>query len=161
MKKFINRVDHVQWICRLESVERYVAELEAITDAKLVRVDRTDVGCMVYIDWSAGLEVIAPITSRTAHNAKLHEWLETHGEGMFGIAFGVADLDKHKAKLEAKGMNVGPLYGNLENPPWPQHVVIRERSAPQAINSMITLSEIDYADGVIRLDDVEEAQPKV
>ena len=34
MKKFVNHVDHVTWISRLENVERHVADLEAIMETE-------------------------------------------------------------------------------------------------------------------------------
>jgi hypothetical protein len=155
MKKFVNHVDHVQWICRLENAERHIADLEAITDAKLMCIDRSDVGCLIYIDWSAGLEVVVPLAERTASNQFLHDWLETRGEGLFGIAFGVADLEKHGEKLEAKGFKVGPMFKNLPVAPWPENIVLRERPAPSVINSNIVISQIDYDDEIISFEEAK------
>lgn len=155
MKKFINHIDHVTWISRLANIEKNVAELEAVTEAKLLRFARDDMGFVMYLDWEAGLEVVAPYDERTAFNAMLHDRLETHGEGLLGVVFGVENLEKHKEKLEAKGMFVGPLMDDLPTSPWHHKIVLRERIAPSVLNSQIVLGQIDYQDDVIRFEDVK------
>lgn len=154
MKKFINHIDHVTWISRLENIERHVAELEAITDGKLQRFEREDMGFIMYLDWDAGLEVVAPMDRRTDFNQALHARLQTHGEGLLGVVFGVEDLEKHKAKLEGRGMQVGPLMDDLPTSPWSHRIVLRERAAPEVINSWMVLGQIDYQDDVIKFVDV-------
>lgn len=154
MKKFVNHIDHVVWICRLENVERHVAALEAITDAKLLRFERTDMGFVMYLDWDAGLEVVAPMTEQSEFNQALHDRLKTHGEGLLGVVFGVENLEKHKERLEAKGMQIGPLMDDLPTSPWHHRLVLRERAAPEVINSWMILGQIDYQDDVIKLVDV-------
>jgi hypothetical protein len=156
MKKFINHIDHVTWIARLSNVEQHVADLEAITDGNLLRFRRDDMGFVMYIDWDAGLEVVAPYDEKTDFNQGLHDWLDDRGEGLLGVVFGVEDLEKHKEKLEAKGMAVGPLMDDLPSSPWHHRLVLRERIAPGAINSQIVLGQIDYDDDVIRFEDVKE-----
>ena len=87
------------------------------------------------IDWDAGLEVVAPMDEKTDFNQGLHDWLDARGEGMLGIVFGVENLEKHKEKLEAKGMQIGPLMDDLPTSPWHHRLVLRERIAPMAITS--------------------------
>lgn len=154
MKKFVNHVDHVTWISRLENIEAHVAALEAVTEGKLIRFEREDLGFVMYLDWDAGLEVVAPMDGRTDFNAALHDRLEKRGEGLLGIVFGVQDLEKHKEKLEAKGLQVGPLMDDLPNSPWHERLVLRERAAPEVLNSWIVLGQIDYQDDVIKFVDV-------
>lgn len=156
MKKFVNRIDHVTWISRLDSIERNVADLEAVTGGHLLRFQRDDMGFVMYIDWDAGLEVVAPCDERTDFNVMLHDWLETRGEGVMGVVFGVADLEAHKARLEAIGIPVGPVMDDLPSSPWHHRLVLRERAVLQpVISSSIILGQIDYADDVIKLVDVE------
>ncbi len=155
MKKFINHIDHVTWISKLENLERNVAELEAVTGGNLLRFERNDMGFVMYLDWDAGLEVVAPMEERTEFNQALHDRLESHGEGLLGVVFGVEDLEKHKAKLEAKGLAVGPLMDDLPTSPWHHRIVLRERTAPAVINSWMVLGQIDYQDDVIKFVDVK------
>jgi hypothetical protein len=154
MKKFANHIDHVVWISRLESIEANVAALEKLTEAKLTRFDRTDMGFVMYLSWEAGLEVVAPMTERTEFNQALYERLQTHGEGLLGVVFGVRDLDKHKARLEGLGMWVGPLMDDHPDSPWRHKLVLRERMASPVMNSWFILGDIDYADDVIPFGDV-------
>lgn len=161
MKKFINHVDHVVYVSRYETVEANVADLEAITDARMVRHVRQDMQCVLYIDWSAGLEMVAPLPERTPVNEALHARLDSHGEGLIATVFGVADLDAHKAKLEANGFHVGELMTSEPDEPWIGLITLRERFAPQVVNSWMVLSQIDYQDDVIRFVEVEQAAAEV
>jgi hypothetical protein len=153
MKKFANHIDHVTWISHLENIEKNVASLEKLTQAKLVRFDRKDMGFVMYLSWEAGLEVVAPLPERSAFNQALHERLRTHGEGIVGVVFGVRDLEKHKARLESLGMTLGPLMDDHPDSPWHHKLVLRERMAPPVMNDWFVLGDIDYADDVIPFED--------
>ncbi len=154
MKKFVNHVDHVTWISRMENIEANVAMLETLTDGNLLRFERADMGFVMYLDWDSGLEVVAPMEEKTAFNQALHDRLETHGEGLLGIVFGVENLEKHKEKLEARGLAVGPLMDDLPTSPWHHRIVLRERAAPEVMNSWMILGQIDYQDDVVKFVDV-------
>lgn len=156
MKKFINHIDHVTWISRLANLEKNVADLEALTDGNLIRFERADMGFVMYLDWDSGLEVVAPMDERTAFNEALHDRLEKQGEGILGVVFGVENLEKHKEKLEAKGIQVGPLMDDLPTSPWHHRIVLRERAAPEVINSWMVLGQIDYQDDVVKFVDIED-----
>lgn len=149
MKKFINHVDHVAWISRPENIEANVAQLEKLTGAKLTRFERKDMGFVMYISWEAGLEVVAPLDYPTEFNQMLREWLDTRGEGVMSVVFGVKDLDKHKARLEALGIPVGPLMDDHPESPWHDKIVLWERMGGMVMNSCIVLGDIDYRDDVI------------
>ena len=64
MKQFINRIDHIVWLSRLETIEANIASLEAITGATLGRTAQAERGALICADWSAGLEVVAPLSPR-------------------------------------------------------------------------------------------------
>lgn len=153
MKKFTNHIDHVTWISHFQNIEKNVAALEKLTEAKLVRFDRNDMGFVMYLSWEAGLEVVAPLPERSAFNQALYERLQTHGEGILGVVFGVRDLEKHKARLETLGMAVGPLMDDHPDSPWHHQLVLRERMAPPVMNGWFVLGDIDYADNVIPFGD--------
>jgi hypothetical protein len=155
MKKFINRVDHVVYLSRYENVDANIASLEAITDAKLERCERTEMEALICVDWSAGLEVVAPMGQRTPVNAGLHDRLESHGEGLLAVVYGVEDLEAHMVKLQAKGFEIGPLMEADPIEPWYNRIVLRERFAPPVMGSWMVLSQIDYQDGIIRFVDAK------
>jgi len=153
MKKFINHIDHVTWISRPENIEENAVALERLTEAKLVRFERKEMGFVMYLSWEAGLEIVAPLPQRTDFNQALYDRLETHGEGVLAVVFGVRDLDKHKARLESIGLPLGPLMDDHPDSPWHQKLVLRERMAPPVMNSWFVLGDIDYADHVIPFQD--------
>lgn len=153
MKKFTNHIDHVVWISRLENIETNVAELEKVADVKLQRFECKDMGFVMYLNWEAGLEVVAPMQERSDFNQALHDRLQSHGEGLLGVVFGVRDLDKHKARLEAQGIPVGPLMDDHPDSPWHHKLVLRERAVPPVFNGWFVFGDIDYADGVIPFGD--------
>ena len=119
MKKFINHLDHVAWVSHPENIEANVRQLERLSNARLTRFERRDMGLLLYISWEAGLEVMAPSSGQTTEaNQPLRDWLEAKGEGIMFVIFGVADLDAHKARLEAMGCPVGPLVDDHADSPW-------------------------------------------
>ncbi len=156
MKKFVNHIDHVVWISSLTNLEKNVAELEAVTDATFVRFQRDELGIVMCIDWDAGLEVVAPYDEKTEFNQMMHDHLDTRGEGLFGVVFGVDDLEAHKDKMEAKGIPMGPSMDSVPNSPWHHRLFLRERMVLQPVfNSQVVIGQIDYADDVVQLVDVE------
>lgn len=157
MQKFINHVDHVAWLCRPENLDGHVEQLEKLTGAKLTRFERADMGFTMCISWEAGLEVVAPMEERTTFNSWLWSEVESKGEGVTSVVFGVKDLDWHKARLEKMGFDVGPLMDDHPSAPWHDKLVLWERVAGQAINTNIVLGDIDYQDGLIPFGDAERA----
>jgi hypothetical protein len=153
MKKFTNHIDHVAWISWPQNLEANIAQLEKLTGAKLTRFERQDMGFIMYISWEAGLEVVAPMEAPTEFNQWLRDWLETKGEGVMSVVFGVRDLDKHKARLEALGVPVGELMDDHPESPWHDKLVLWERQAGVVMNTNFVLGDIDYADGVIPFGD--------
>ena len=153
MKKFVNHIDHVTWISRLENLEANVVTLEKLADAKLTRFERKDMGFVMYLSWEGGLEVVSPTNEVTEFNNALHERLETVGEGILGVVYGVRNLDAHKARLEALGFQVGPLMDDHPDSPWHDKLVLWERLGGVVMNSWFVLGDIDYADDVIPFGD--------
>lgn len=149
MKKFTNHIDHVAWISRLENLDANIVELESLTGAKLTRFERKDMGFVMCISWEAGLEVVAPLEEPTEFNQWLRDWLDARGEGVISVVFGVKDLDRHKARLAALGIEVGPLMDDHPDSPWHDRLVLWERQAGMVMNTNFVLGDIDYADGVI------------
>ena len=141
------------WISRPENLEANVAELERLSGARLARSENREMGIVVCISWEAGLEIIAPTAEDTPTNRDLRRHLDTIGEGVFAVIFGVRDLEEHKARLEAMGFTVGPRMGGRPDAPGRERVVVRERRAGQLMNSWFVLGEIDYADGVVAFEE--------
>ena len=97
--------------------------------------------------------MVAQMSRRTYFNQALHDQLQAQGEGLLGVVFGVNDLDRHKARLEALGMGLGPMMDDHPDSPWHHQLILRERMAPPVMNSWLILGDIDYANGVIQFGD--------
>lgn len=149
MRKFVNHIDHVAWISRPENLEANVAKLELLADAKLERFEHKEMGFVMYVSWEAGLEIVAPTPAPTEFNKSLRERLETQGEGVAAVVFGVEDIEKRRARLESLGYPSGPLMEDHPDSPWHHKLVLRERLAGDFLGSMFILGDIDYADGII------------
>lgn len=153
MKKLVNHVDHVTWICRLENLETNVAKLEKLADAKMTRFERRDMGFVMYLCWEAGLEMVAPLDEPTEFCRMMNHWLNTRGEGVMSIVYGVRNLEKHRQRVEALGYQVGPIMDDHVDSPWHEKLVLHERVAGEFLGSLFILGDIDYADGVIPFED--------
>ncbi len=158
MRKFINHVDHVAYLSKYENLDANIAHLEAVTGASLQRSENLDMGAIICVDWTAGLEVVAPLPGETDANAALRGRLESHGEGVVAVIYGVEDLEAHKAKMEAKGYEIGPLMGGTRDETW-SSILLRERFGPPIMGTWTVFSEIDYDDDVIRYVEVKEVVP--
>jgi hypothetical protein len=155
MKKFINHVDHVAWICRYENVEEHVARLETLSGVTLQRFERTEYGLYICANWESGLELLSPLPERTAFNGPLYDHLDAHGEGVYAVVFGVPDLEKHKDYLAGKGIEAGPEVDDHVDSPWHHKMVLRERHAGMFMSSCFVLGQIDYGDDVVRFEPVK------
>ena len=153
MRKLVNRIDHVAWICGLANIEAHVAEMEQMFNIRMEHFERSDMGILVYYNMAAGIEVVAPLAERTEANRGFHERLEKTGEGLMGVVFGVKDLDCHKARLEAMGLALGQLIDQSHSP-WRDKVVLRQRMAPPLINTLIVLGQNDYDNDMLEVEEV-------
>ena len=153
MKKLVNCIDHVAWICEFANIEAHVAKRERVLDIRLERSERPELGIVVYHNMAAGIEVVAPFSKRSEANRSFHDRLAAGGEGLMGVVFGAKNLDGHKARLEGMGYAIGGLI-DQSHAPWRDKVVLRQRMAPSLINSMIVLGENDYADDMLHVEEV-------
>ena len=154
MKQFINRVDHIIWICRIENIKQHVAEMEKVSGVKFQTFTSEKWGLEIHLSWEAGLEVVAPLPQRNDFNAEHQDWLEANGEGVFGIVFGVRNLEETKARLASQGVELGPLLTASATAPWANKVKVREAKGPDVINTQFSFGQIDFADGVVQFVDV-------
>jgi hypothetical protein len=157
VRKFVNHIDHVAWVSRPENLEANVAKLEVLADVRLERFVREDMGFIMYVNWEAGLEIVSPTAEPTEFNKALRDRLETHGEGITAVVYGVRDLEERKARLERLGYPTGPLMDDHVDSPWHHKLVLRERVAGEYLGSWFILGDIDYVDGVIPLKDTRAA----
>ena len=119
MVQNINRIDHVIWICKPENQARYVEELSRICRVRFHGpVDKPDLGATIYISWSAGIEVITPISDTSPAAKPWIEHIAARGEGILGVVFGVTDIEEARNHAESLGYDVGSLIENTGDEPY-------------------------------------------
>ena len=150
MKKFRDHIDHVAWICHEENLDRNVKLL-----SELFAVDfgepaiRKDLGLTIYLSWESGLELVAPHAEVTPYNGLLHERLERRGEGMWGVIFGVENLENARERARALGYTPTPVVGEAPDTPWAGKVEVRESRATEFLGTWLIFGQIGYAEGVV------------
>jgi methylmalonyl-CoA/ethylmalonyl-CoA epimerase len=87
-----NRVHHVVWCIRPESLDR-VRELWRALDVELQEVDLPEHGVVILISWSGGLEIMCPVHATGALGDSARAFLAEHGEGVYSVVFSVDDVD--------------------------------------------------------------------
>ena len=155
MKKIVDHIDHAVWISRPENLEANVKLLETVADTKMTRFQREDLGFIMYLSWEAGIELVCPMDHPTDFNVALTAHLDARGEGLLGVVFGVRDLDEHKRRLEALGIEAGPELDDAADSPWHHRLNLKERMAGVIMNSWFLLGDIDYEDDLITFIDAE------
>lgn len=150
MKKFLNHVDHVAWICRRENLEANVEALARLCDVDFgAPAVRDDIGLTIYLSWEAGLEVVAPHAEVTPYNKLLHDRLEQRGEGMWGVVFGVNHLEEARERARSLGYVPTAIVGEAPDAPWAGKVKVQESRATEFLGTWVIFGEIGYSDGVV------------
>jgi hypothetical protein len=154
VKRFIDHVDHVVWVCRPDGIDAYAAQLGALCDAELLGPwSRDDLGMTLYLSWDAGLEIVAPHAERTPFNAMFYDHLEAHGEGLLGIVFGVRDIEAARERAKQLGYEPGPLMTESDEAPWAgKHDALLESIVGRFMNTTFIFGQIDYAPGVLTVE---------
>lgn len=140
----INRVDHVMYIAKPENQVAYVEQL-----AKLCRVrfhgpvEKPELGVRLYISWSAGLEVISPVSDTLPWSLHMKQHIDKRGEGLLGVVFGVKDVDEARAHAESLGYQTSEIIENSGDEPYAEETeVMRESVVGDLINNMFVFGEI-------------------
>src|SRR3954453_22813223 len=118
LRKNVGRINHVA-ICVLpENLTAAVEDFSELLDIKFEGpLESTTAGITYYLDWDSGMEVYAPNDRMLA--ADRFKFLEEHGEGLFRLIFGVADIGEAVERAHALGHEL-PHYGSAfnMNPKW-------------------------------------------
>ncbi len=153
MLKFIDHVDHVAWISRIENIEK---NAEMISKLCNVELDGPFVpeglGLTIYMSWAAGLEIAAPHNEVTKYNRPLHDRLEARGEGMWAVIFGVKNIEEARQRAEAMGFTPSPVIGESEQSPWAGSVLVKESRATEFLGTWLIFGEISYRDGLVKIE---------
>lgn len=99
------RLHHVGIVVR--DLDAAIARFETLFDAKFRRSGpalEEQAGIIVAADWRIGIELVTPIEGATQENAqRVREFLDTRGEGVFGMVHDIQDLSEGEARAESAG----------------------------------------------------------
>lgn len=153
MDQNFNRVDHVIWACRAENQVAYIKKLSALTKHVFDGPhERPDVGVRTYLSWEGGLQILAPMDVDTLFACAMREHLETKGEGLYGVVFGVPDIEEAKLRAVELGYQPSDTIRNNGDEPWASKTEkMEEAIVGDFINSIFIFGEITYRDGVQQL----------
>jgi hypothetical protein len=152
--KFVDHVDHVVWITYPDKIDAAAAELGTLCNVKMEGPwVRDDIGLTICVSWEAGLELVAPHSERTDFNGPLHDHLAERGEGMYAIVFGVRDIQAAAERARFLGYSPGAFMTEGTDTPWAgKHDKLLESHVTKFLNTWILYGQIDYPDGVVRID---------
>ena len=60
---------------------------------EFAEIDLADVGLRVLLDWTRGIEIISPSDVNAAEGARVQQFLDTRGEGVYSIVVLTSDID--------------------------------------------------------------------
>ena len=98
-----NRVHHVVWCVRPESLERVRRFWEEAIGLSLHDLDLPELGIHVLISWQGGIEIMSPVYEQGILVEAARSFLDSHGEGVYTVVFDVADLDGVVARIARQG----------------------------------------------------------
>jgi hypothetical protein len=150
MNQNINHVDHVIWASYPETLVENVARLAELTGRPLQGpYERRDVGVSVYLSWEGGIEILSPLDVETPTADALRSHLDTKGEGLFAIVFGVPDIAEARTRAERLGYQPGDQVENRGDAPWEDKTeVMKEVVVGNFMNSLFIFGEIVFKDGI-------------
>ena len=137
------KVHHVVWCVRPESLERVRRFWQEGVGLALHDLDLPDLGIHVLISWEGGVEVIAPVYETGLLVEPARRFLETQGEGVYTVVFDVASLDDVTGRVARQGGRLA-----FEETISPEEVVARGLAAGAAQPFAIRQAAFDAICGV-------------
>lgn len=146
--RYNNRVDHVAWVCFPKNYDRNIEFLSKLGGIPLDGPhDKPEQGIRIAISWETGLEVISPIEGSKGVAAIGANQLLERGEGIYGVLFGVADMDAALERASAAGYTPGNLIrGGLDpHAPWAgKYKTFLESNITKVMNTDFMYCFVEY-----------------
>jgi methylmalonyl-CoA/ethylmalonyl-CoA epimerase len=99
------KLHHVVYCVRPENQDQ-AADLWRDIGMTFVQVPLVDEGIRVLLDWSAGIEIVAPTLPEGSETARFRAFLDEHGEGVYSVVVRTADVDGPIELLAPHGASV-------------------------------------------------------
>jgi hypothetical protein len=140
----VNRVSHVVYCLRPENLDGAVAFLSEALGATFEDSSRPELGLRIMISLESGLELIAPAPDLGPVPERFTTFLDQRGEGVYGIVYGVRDLDEVAAKADHFGIGVTHRGSFADAPPWQGRFDVFDEAHLEPLHGMhITLGRIE------------------
>jgi hypothetical protein len=113
MSQNSKRVEHVIFCLEPENVISAAATFTQLLDIELEGpLEREGTGLLIYVDWDAGIELMAPTDPSIAREQR--QFLDENGEGVFRICFNFPDRDEALDRATSMGIEVRSRFDVLE-----------------------------------------------
>jgi hypothetical protein len=141
----VNRVSHVVWCVHPEHFDEVTDFWAKQLGVEFEAEDLPIPGLRVRFSAESGIEVIAPTGDDAP--APIREFLETHGEGVYHVMYGVTDIDAVAERVEASGLPVVNRISYAGRPPWSErYAVLEERFLDPRHGTRVGLVEMRRRD---------------
>jgi len=144
MSQNIQRVDHVIYAVRPENQKAYVEQMSKLCGINFHGpTERPKTGLRTYINWSAGINIVAAVSDAVPIGAQIASMVEQRGEGLIGIAFGVADMMKARQHAQDLGYDISDLIQNDGTEPYAAETeIMLETVVGNIMNNMFLFAEV-------------------
>ena len=153
MRRNIDHVDGIIWVSHPETIEENVERLTGLAGPSFAGAHSSS-GAVIYVNAAAGMHVMAPMRGASTKLAQaLTARLDAHGEGVFAVLYGVADIATALARIKHLGYEPGAQVLEPVNGPWTSEVgKLRGAIACQVMGTRFIYAEIEYHDRVLSLE---------
>jgi hypothetical protein len=132
-----NRVSHVVWCVRPESFDEVTAMFSESFGVAFDKLDMHGGGLRVSFSLAHGVEVIAPSPDGPK---KFHDFLDTHGEGVYTVVYAVTDLDDTESRLRDRDIPIVDRLVYTGRRPWSDDwAELEERVLPERHGVRLTV----------------------
>jgi hypothetical protein len=139
-----NRVSHVVYCFRPENFDKAAEFLTNVLGAKFEDSSRPELGLRILISLENGLELISPSPDIGPVGERFTKFLDEHGEGVYNIVYGVADLDETSERAKPYGVNVTHRSSFADLPPWQGRFDVLDEAHLEPYHGLkITLGRIE------------------
>jgi hypothetical protein len=143
----VNRVSHVVYCLRPESLDDAVAFFEHALGASFEDSSRPELGLRIKIALESGIELIAPAPDLGPTPERFLSHLAERGEGVYDVVYGVRDIDETLAASERFGVRVTHRNSFADVPPWQGRMAVFDEAHLEPFHGMrLTLGRIEPID---------------
>jgi hypothetical protein len=140
----VGRIDHIVFVVHPETADGAAERFEQVLGISFTdRYEVPAIGIRLYIDWSAGIEIVTPVDRSLA--VEYAEHLDKYGEGIFRLVFGVANLDASLERVQSLGLKVHKRFDVLTiRPQWTELFSRLDESIIDAVHGVrLNLGQIE------------------